>query len=103
MKEKTLTAFVWRSGLLQVAREAPEGSLKLATAPDTVMTDAISGTARLAHDGQTWLVPGVPEAGDDSDAALDAVLDFQKQLNKRLASVLSSHTGGSHANAAPRI
>jgi hypothetical protein len=99
MKTKTLTAFCWRSGLLQVAREAPEGALVLATAPDKVMTDAISKTARLAYDGESWLVPGVPEAGEDSDAAVDAVIDYQRHLNKRLALELASQSGGDHVGA----
>jgi hypothetical protein len=102
MNDKTLTAFVWRTGRLQIAREVPEGALPLATAPDTVLLEAIVDTAREAEGGTAFFVPGVQEV-EDGDAKVDAVLDYQRILNKRLASDLASQTGGSHANAAPRI
>jgi len=39
--------------------------------------------ARLARDGTTWLVPGVPESDGDNDA-ITALIEFQKRFNKPL-------------------
>lgn len=101
MNSNRLKAFCWGSGLLQVARDVPEGALHLATGPDEIMLEAISGTARLGYDNQTWIVPGVPEA-NSTDAALDAVFDFQNHLVKRIGSILAER-GGRHVRTAPRI
>lgn len=99
MNSNRLKAFCWRSGLLQLAREVPEGALELAEAPDQIMTDAVHGTARLAYDGATWLVPGVPEAKDDSNVALDAVFDYQKRLKDSISFRLAEAHGGHDACA----
>lgn len=94
MNSKILKAYCWRTGQLQLAREVPEGALELAQAPDKVMTDAVQATARLAYDN-TWLVPGVPEASSDT-AAVDAVIDYQKHLQKRIGHLLADGHGGGH-------
>lgn len=43
----------------------------------------LSAVARLAHDNETLLVPGVPEAKSE-DAALAAVVTFVKTVETRL-------------------
>ena len=45
---------------------------------------AVSAAVRLAHDNETLLVPGGPEAKSD-DAALAAVVAFAKAVDTRLA------------------
>lgn len=102
MNSKKLTAFCWRSGLIQMAEQAPEGALVLASGPATLLAQTIDSIGRLSADNQSHLVPGVPEAVSD-DAALDAVIDFQKFLNKRLSRALASTYGGDHASATSRI
>jgi hypothetical protein len=102
MSEKTLKAFCWRTGLIQLAPVVPEGALELATAPATLLAQTIDGIGRLSYDNHHFLVPGVPEAPDDN-TAMDAVFDFQSQLNKRLSIALASHNGGGNVSAAPRV
>lgn len=73
----------WRSGEVEVLPRAVEGALTLARGPRDRLERALSPIARHAYDGQTLLVPGVPEAEDDG-AALFAVLEFQKRIEDRL-------------------
>ena len=72
-------AHVYRSGQIVFRRRShpcPQGALPLPDVPGRV----IRAKARLAHDGKTLLVPGVPEAVD-GEAAIDAVLAFCNLVN----------------------
>ena len=60
--------YCWRSGEIEVGTVEPEGAITLARGELRALHAAVAGTARLAYDGKTWLVPGVPEAADDDDA-----------------------------------
>lgn len=78
------TAFVYASGEIGFGTKAPGGSLSVLKGPDQKVRDIIAGNARLAYDNQTWLVPGIPEAADQS-AAMDALLLFRDRVALRLA------------------
>lgn len=80
-----LTAYCYRSGQIGFARgRAPDGSIAIASAPARVLRDAVAGSARLAYDGKTWLVPGVPEAVS-TDEALRALSHYAKRLRLSVA------------------
>ncbi|MCY4548160.1 MAG: host nuclease inhibitor protein [Defluviicoccus sp.] len=73
----TRRAHAWRSGLIEFrggGEPCPRGALSL---PDVPLA-AIEVRARRSYDGETLLVPGVPEAENDADAlaAFEAFFDF---------------------------
>lgn len=72
-------AYCWRGGIIEIGVKTPRGALRLAAAPKATLKRALSPLARLAYDGTTLLVPGVPEAETD-DAALEAVRAFVPRL-----------------------
>lgn len=74
----------WRSGEVELATRPVEGSLTLARGPRKRLELVLLALARHAYDSKTLLVPGLPEAPDD-DAALTAVVEFQTQIERRLA------------------
>jgi hypothetical protein len=76
-------AVVWANGRIDITRWQPKGSILLARGPRGKLEAAIGGTARLAYDNCTWLVPGVPEAEDDI-AAIEAVKAYQPRLRQAL-------------------
>ena len=53
--------------------------LPIASGPAKKLKAEISAVARHAYDGETPLVPGIPEAPDQS-AAMDALLAFKKWI-----------------------
>ena len=65
------------SGEITFARRPPEDMhlLPIASGPAKILKPAISAVARHAYDGETLLVPGVPEAPDQAKA-MDALLAF---------------------------
>lgn len=75
-KAKTC-AFCWRNGVIEIGKEAdvPEGAIVFARGSKRLLADICEVRSRLAYDGVTLLVPGIPEAEDD-DAALDALEDW---------------------------
>jgi hypothetical protein len=83
-----MKAFAWRSGQIKVAEIVPEGAIEIASGPDDILRTAILRTCRVAYDSETCLVPGVPEAVD-GHAAVDALLDYQKRLEKTLSRMLA--------------
>lgn len=74
-----MIAFCYASGQIGFARDLPEGALPIIKGKAKDVRDKIEGNARLAYDGKTWLVPGIPEAADDI-AALDALERFIKWI-----------------------
>lgn len=78
-------ALVYRDGSISFSRKRPDmiETLLIATAPKAILHRAVSACARHAYDGKTLLVPGVPEA-DDETAAVDAVQKFKLQVRRRL-------------------
>lgn len=77
-----MKAYTWRSGRIDFGRKTPEGALEIVSGPAKKIKDVISATSRLAYDGVTRLVPGIPEAAND-DAALDALLAYQDWIVPR--------------------
>jgi hypothetical protein len=69
------TGFCYRSGEIDTCAGAPpDGTIPFVRSRKgpTQLKALISVRARLAYDGVTLLVPGIPEAVDDN-AALDAL------------------------------
>lgn len=57
----------------------PPGSLPIAKGPDKTLRAFISGIARHTYDGETLLVPGIPEATDETEA-LKAFVRFHEWI-----------------------
>lgn len=77
--------YCWRTGEIDTAPKPMVGGLLYLGAGDPErVSEVIAGTARRAYDGQTWLVPGIPEA-DTDDAALAAAQRYRSILLERLA------------------
>jgi hypothetical protein len=72
LNESTLRVWCLRNGVLGFGHRVPKGALTLGMVLDITKIQTL---AMLAHDGKTWLVPGVPEA-DNDQAALEAVRRF---------------------------
>lgn len=78
-----MIAYAWATGRIDFGRRMPVGALIIAKAPAKPLRKAVTGYARLAYDGKTWLVPGVPEADTQNDG-IDALLAFCRGVEKRL-------------------
>jgi hypothetical protein len=79
-----LIAYCWRRGQIGFAKKLPEGAIQLGTSRDhKLLREKVEAIARHAYDHKTLLVPGVPETDDDK-AAVAAVSEFIRQLEKRI-------------------
>lgn len=87
-----MRAFAYRSGLIDIAEEIPDRSMPLAEAEYDLLVHAVQATCRMSYKNEP-LVPGVPEAVDES-AALDAVLAYQVTLQKTLAYLSAENAHG---------
>lgn len=85
----TLYSYCYRSGEIEFGDHVPDGALPVLHGRPAHVRRTVSVRARLAHDGETLLVPGVPEAVDD-DAAIAAYQRFRKFCWAKPA----SQTGG---------
>lgn len=62
-------AYAFRNGEIGFGEVVPDGALPiLGPKHYPISIDDIKTGARLAYDGKTLLVPGVPEAGSDLEA-----------------------------------
>lgn len=77
-----LIAYCWASGQIEFGTKVPEGAIEMARGKESIVRKHISATARLAYDGKTLLVPGVPEAADQK-AAGDALAGHLAWLKER--------------------
>ena len=68
-------AYCYRSGQIAIGRIVPDGALPIASGSESTLRRAMRATARHAYDGKTLLVPGLPEARNDT-AALTALRGF---------------------------
>lgn len=75
-------AYCYASGQIEFAPKIPEGALPIASGPDKTLREWICGVARHDYDGETLLVPGIPEAQDDQMKALDALKRFTTWITK---------------------
>ena len=82
-------AYAWRTGAIDIASGCtPRGAIKLFTFASRraalVGARVIEARARHAYDGKTLLVPGVPEAADDEEAALTALIRWAQWVEPGL-------------------
>ena len=75
-------AFCWATGVISFGEIVPEGAIFIAFGPLKKVRALIWGTARLAYDGHTFLVPGIPEA-DDQIEARNALSAYLKWIGQR--------------------
>ncbi|MDI4664690.1 host nuclease inhibitor protein [Xanthobacter autotrophicus] len=81
----TFFAFTNRAGVIGFGHRIPADALHIADDPDQGrLHDVVEGLARHDHDGETLLVPGIPEATFEFDA-VDALLEFRRRVARRLA------------------
>lgn len=76
-----ISVYCYKSGEIGLAecRPAPEGTVVIfrSERPLLEVFDQVAITARLAYDGETYLVPGVPEA-ESQPAAFDALIKWAR-------------------------
>jgi hypothetical protein len=77
-----LHAYSFASGEIDFGPSIPDGALPIIDGPDADVHRVIAGCARLSYDGETWLVPGVPEG--EGDSRLDALVAFRRRALDRL-------------------
>lgn len=78
-------AYADRRGVISFGHRVPVGSMHVVDDPsEPALRAAVTAHARHAYDGQTLLVPGVPEA-DTDDAALEALMTFRTRMSQVLA------------------
>lgn len=85
-------AWCFQSGQIDIGDALPDGALPICIGRDEPVRRAIGGLARLAHDNQTLLVPGCPEAATP-EAAYDAFVRFRAAIGRRLgaAAIRTQH------------
>lgn len=76
-------AFAFRSGVIDFGDVVPDGAIVIAKGYPRRLRLIVEKNARLAYDGVTLLVPGVPEESND-DLALDALIAFSERVEDRL-------------------
>ena len=74
-----MRAYCFASGQIEFGQKVPAGALVITKAPAKVLREVLAGLARRAYDGQTLLVPGVPEANTER-AKLDALVAFRLRV-----------------------
>ncbi len=72
--------YAWASGEIEIAAVLPKGALPIFKGQQR-QCERVQQRGRLAYDGKTWFVPGIPEA-DGQIAALDALIAFKKWAAK---------------------
>lgn len=75
-------AYCYAGGEIAFGAEVPPGALAIAKGREDALRDLMSATARHAYDGETLLVPGVPEAGNQSEG-INALIRWSDWLRKR--------------------
>lgn len=73
-------AYCYASGQIGFGKIRAKGTLPIMRGPNKFVRDTVSAHARHAYEGDTLLVPGLPEADDTEDARLDALDAFLKRL-----------------------
>lgn len=69
-------------GVILIGPSIPPGALPIVDGCDADVHRVIAGTARLAYDGETWLVPGIPES--EGDDRLDALIAYRARAHRAL-------------------
>lgn len=76
-------AYCYRSGEIGFGFTIPDGTLPLGMGRAKNLREIVEVNSRIAYDGKTLLVPGIPEA-DTDDAALAAWRYFRDLVGMRL-------------------
>lgn len=76
-------AYCWRSGVIGFSEKVPDGAIKFAEGRIGPLKNLIYRCARLAYDNENWLVPGVPEAEDEGDEKINALIRWVAWLSLR--------------------
>lgn len=76
-------AYCFADGVIHFGPTIPDGALPVADGVESDLRRAIQGSARLAYDNRTWLVPGVPEAAHQFDG-VDALVAYRRRVAERL-------------------
>lgn len=74
-----MRAYCFASGEIGFSRSIPDGALPIARGPAKLLRQKVCAVARHAYDGETLLVPGIPEAPDQL-AAVDALVRFREWI-----------------------
>jgi hypothetical protein len=91
MTELNKTMYAWATGLIEISNRCPHGAITVARGPEDHLRISIVA-ARLGYNGE-YIVPNVPEA-PDSNAAVDALIAFRKQIKLRLSMYAAKATEG---------
>lgn len=73
---------VARDGVVHIKKKCVDGCIQVAEGKKSSLEKCLV-ICRLSYDGKTSLVNGIPEA-DSSDKAVDALVEFDKQVNRQL-------------------
>ena len=65
-----MIAYAYRSGVIKFGPTTPKGAMPIASGRRAKVLPAVTGLARLGYDNETLLVPGIPEAANESEAML---------------------------------
>ena len=76
-----MIAFCYASGEIGIAEEVPKGAIGIAKGEPGRLKEFIETVSRHAWDGETYLVPGIPEA-ENQAKAYDALRKFTEWLLK---------------------
>lgn len=77
------TAYCYASGQIKIGTKVPVGALPIISGPENKLRAVIQGTARLARDNKTLLVPGIPEAPNQEEA-LNALFAYIGWIEPRM-------------------
>lgn len=67
LRTQTTLAYCFASGQIGFGPRCPAGALPVVRGPEKAVLEFIEGVARHAYDGKTLLIPGIPEAQDQSE------------------------------------
>jgi hypothetical protein len=73
--------FCFSSGEMFIGQTVPDGAISFAKGPPKAL-ETIQTLGRLAYNGKTWFVPGIPEANSQEQAG-DALEAFLKWIDSR--------------------
>ena len=82
-------AYAWRSGKIGFGSKCPGGAIPILSnkAKAADLRRIVETLARHGYKRGELLVPGIPEAGDDDEKAMDALIEFQLRVEARLEKV----------------
>ncbi len=94
---KKISVWCWPAGHLEFGKHCPSGAIPIAIGPEPELRKIISTLARHSYDGKNLVIPGVPEAKDDTNAVLAALWRFSDQVDEQLLQRRQSAQGVGHA------